>query len=230
VYSGNLLLDALPEPERTRLIAETTEVPISVRRTLIKADSPVHQVFFPLSGMISLVALMQDGGSVEVATVGNEGVAGVPEALDPDARTTAEATGQVPGKALALDVETFRRHMSSNGGLARLVHAYLPALFALVAQNSSCNRLHHSVPRLARWLLITRDRVGSEKFELTHEFMAQMLGARRSTVSEAAQELQESGLISYVRGQITILDPERLRAEACECYELISARFAHLYY
>jgi CRP-like cAMP-binding protein len=211
------------------LIGETTEVPISVRRILIEADAPIHKVFFPLSGMVSLVAVMQDGGTVEVATVGREGVVGVPEALDPDSTTSSEATGQVAGKALALDVKSFRRHIASNNGLANLVHAYLPALFGLVSQNASCSRLHQSVPRLAKWLLLTQDRVGAERFELTQEFLAQMLGARRSTVSEAAQELQEAGLIRYVRGQITILDRPGLREAACECYDVVSGRFVNLY-
>jgi CRP-like cAMP-binding protein len=128
-----------------------------------------------------------------------------------------------------MDVESFRRHIASNNGLAALVHAYLPALFSLVSQNVSCNRLHQSVPRLAKWLLLTQDRVGAERFDLTHEFLAQMLGARRSTVSEAAQELQEAVLIRYVRGQITILDRPGLREAACECYDVISGRFGHLY-
>lgn len=139
-----------------------------------------------------------------------------------------QAVGQVNADSLAMDAGFFRERLSGDGKLASLVHAYLPALFNLLGQNASCNRLHQSTERLARWLLLTSDRCGSDQFDLTHEFMGQMLGARRSTVSESAQQLQDAGLIRYVRGAITILDRPCLLETACECYTLINDRFKEL--
>jgi len=226
--TGNLMLDALPDEEREALLARMTRVDIPPKKLVMEIGEPVPTVYFPVNGMVSLVSRMEDGSSVETATYGREGIVGLPEALHPHATPSSQAIGQVDAESLALDAEAFREFLVKEGRLSSLVNAYLPALFNLIGQNASCNRLHQSTQRLARWLLLTSDRCGSDQFDLTHEFMGQMLGARRSTVSEGAEELQRAGLIRYVRGRITIVDRPRLVEAACECYALINDRFTEL--
>lgn len=226
--TGNLLLDALPKDERAAITDRTRRIDVPAKKPLIDIGTRVDKVYFPISGMICLVSSMQDGSTVETASYGSEAIVGLPEALNAHARPSALTIGQVPAEALELDAEEFRQQMKQGGILVSAVNAYLAALFNLTAQNASCNRLHRSTERLARWLLITSDRVGSDQFDLTHEFMGQMLGARRATVSESAEELQQAGFIQYVRGKITILDRERLVDFACECYGAIEDRFKEL--
>lgn len=229
MLTGNLLLDALPPGERRALLRHSRPVAIPPKQVLAEAGQRVDRVYFPVSGMVSLISLMEDGSSVEVATYGREGVVGLPEALDPRATPSSRAVGQVSGEALELDAEILRRHLVRGGRLPSLVFSYVAALFNLAAQNASCNRLHQSNQRLARWLLLTCDRTGSEQFDLTHDFMSQMLGARRATVSQGAEELQKAGLIHYARGRISVLDRQGLAKASCECYGLIAARFERLY-
>lgn len=227
--TGNLLLDALPPDELRALLADADPVPIAPRQVVAEIGEPVERVYFPTSGMVSLVSHMEDGSSVEVATYGREGIVGLPEALDPLATPSARAVGQIAAESLMMEAEAFRRHLGRGARLPQLVSSYVAALFNLVAQNASCNRLHLSTQRLARWLLLTSDRTGADRFHLTHEFMAQMLGSRRATVSQGAEELQRAGLINYARGRITIVDRQGLLKASCECYSLISERFARLY-
>lgn len=223
------MLDALPRAELDALTAHLRPVSIPPKKLVIELGEPVQILYFPVSGMVSHVSSMEDGSSVETATFGNEGVVGLPEGLNPNARPSARSIGQVHAESLALDADIFRKLMVQSDTLPSLVYGYLSLLFNLVGQHASCNRLHSATQRLARWLLMTGDQVGRDQFDLTHEFMGQMLGARRATVTESAQELQALGLIGYSRGRISILDRPRLTEAACECYGLVRECFEDLY-
>jgi CRP-like cAMP-binding protein len=223
----NRILAALPEAEYTRLEPELERVPLELRQLVYDVDTPISHVYFPEAGIVSVVGLMADGAAVETATVGNEGMIGLPIFLGTD-RTTMQAFCQVRGWALRMEASAFRAALGEGGELPRILGRYTQALFTLVAQSSACNRLHAMRQRCARWLLLTRDRVESDTFELTHQFLSQMLGVRRATVTEAAGALQADGLIEYAYGKVTVRDRARLEAAACECYLIIRREFARL--
>jgi CRP-like cAMP-binding protein len=170
---------------------------------------------------------MEDGRIAEVGTIGNEGMAGLPVFLGAETTPTL-AFQQVPGEALRMRVDAFREEVRNDGALTRVLHRYTQALLTQVAQAAACNRLHSIGQRCACWLLMTQDRVGTDEFELTHEFLGQMLGVRRATVTEVAGTLQEAGLITYSRGKITVLDCQGLEAASCECYQVIREEFNRL--
>jgi CRP-like cAMP-binding protein len=223
----NRLLDALPSTEYSRLESELTPVTLAVRDAVYDRDKPIEAVYFPLDAVISMVATVEGDPAVEVATIGCEGMAGLPAFLG---ATTSpnECFCQVSGTALRLSVDGLRRFLATDGALHDLLHRYTQASLVQFAQNVACNRLHTSEERCARWLLQTRDRVQSDTFELTQEFLGQMLGVRRSTVSLIAGQLQEAGIIQYSRGRITILDRAALHEAACECYDIVQTEFDRL--
>jgi CRP-like cAMP-binding protein len=226
---GNLLVDALPPAERDRLLDGAQHEVLPLRRVLFEPDQHVRKAYFPLGGVVSLVTPMLDGSAVEMATIGREGVVGVPALLEVSLPAGSRAVSQVQGEALSISAEAFRREVAAGGRLASLVHGFMQALFTLVGRNAACNRLHYMEQRCARWLLMTHDRVASDEFKLTQEFLAQMLGSRRASVTEAAAELQRSGAIRYQRGTITVINREALEASACECYAVIRRVFDSLY-
>jgi CRP-like cAMP-binding protein len=226
---GNLLVDALPAPERDRLLDGAQHEVLPLRRVLFEPDQHLRKAYFPLGGVVSLVTPMLDGSAVEMATIGREGVVGVPALLEGGLPAGSRAVSQVQGEALSISAEAFRREVAAGGRLASLVYGFMQALFTLVGRNAACNRLHYMEQRCARWLLMTHDRVASDEFKLTQEFLAQMLGSRRASVTEAAAELQRSGAISYQRGTITVINREALEASACECYAVIRRVFDSLY-
>jgi len=170
---------------------------------------------------------MSDGTAVETATVGNEGMVGLPVFHGVD-RTAAQAFCQIPGDAFRVSTAAFRGELQYRGALGTLLGRYAEALFTQVAQSSACNRVHPMRERCARWLLTTHDRVGEDEFPLTHRFLAQMLGVRRATVTEAAGSLQAAGLIEYRMGTLRIRDRRGLESAACECYAIIRRAFGHL--
>jgi hypothetical protein len=170
--------------------------------------------------VISLVTPVQAGAIVEVATIGNEGVVGVP-LVQPLTGFAVRAITQVAGHGLRLDASVFSELVEQSRVFQSLIDRYTQALFGQIAQAAACNRLHSSEERLSRWLLMSRDRVGSDQFMITQEFLAQMLGARRSTVSVSAGILQRAGLIRYARGNVTIVDGAGLESVSCECYGVI---------
>jgi CRP-like cAMP-binding protein len=179
----------------------------------------VDALYFPTDGVISLVTPLQDGAIVEVATIGNEGIVGVP--LMPAGGLAVRAISQVAGHSLRLEAGAFLTFVESSNSFRALVDKYTQALFGQISQAAACNRLHSSEERLSRWLLMSHDRVGSDQFMITQEFLGQMLGARRSTVSVSAGILQRAGLIRYARGHVTIVDRAGLEAVSCECYSVI---------
>jgi CRP-like cAMP-binding protein len=219
----NRLVAVLPPSERQHLLDATTNVALSVRTVLFEPGEPVDAVYFPTDGVVSLVTPVQTGAIVEVATIGNEGVVGVP-LVQPLSGFAVRAITQVAGHALRLEASMFAEMLAHSGPLQTLIDRYTQALFGQIAQAAACNRLHSSEERLSRWLLMSQDRVQSDQFEITQEFLAQMLAARRSTVSVSAGILQRAGLVRYSRGRVTIVDRQGLEAVSCECYGVIKTQ------
>ena len=217
----NRILTALPSSERQELFGLVRNVTLPVKTVLFEPGAPIEALYFPTDGVISLVTPLHDGAIVEVATIGNEGIVGIP--LVPMGGLAVRAITQVAGHGLRLDAAVFLECTERSHPFRALVERYTQALFGQIAQAAACNRLHSSEERLIRWLLMSQDRVGSDDFMITQEFLAQMLGARRSTVSVSAGILQRAGLIRYKRGHVTIVDRERLEAVSCECYAVIRA-------
>ena len=223
----NRLVATLPPSERDRIQPLLEEVALEFRQDLYEAGEPSECVWFPFSGVVSLVTEFADGEPVEIATIGPEGMVGIQQLLGAD-WVPSRAFVQVAGRGGRMKSGDFRQSIAENPEFSRLLHRYVLALFNTVAQTAACNRMHTIEERLARWLLMTNDRVHSHEFSLTQEFLAQMLGVRRPTVSLAAGMLAKAGLIHYVRGHITILDRAGLEAAACECYRVITNEFQRL--
>lgn len=226
--TGNRLLDALPAVDRDPLTDEMRRVFLEQRRVLWEPGQPVRSVYFPISGVISLLTVTRDGSSVELATVGNEGMVGVAAILGTRERALGRAVAQIPGEALVMDADRFEAHVAERAKLRETMLIYTHAVLQDVAQGVACNRLHPVEQRCARWLLTTRDRVGSDEINLTQEFLSQMLGVRRASVSDAAAILQRAGLIATSRGRIRIVDPEGLEGASCECYRVVRDEYEHL--
>ncbi|MGO8686709.1 MAG: Crp/Fnr family transcriptional regulator [Candidatus Dormibacteria bacterium] len=215
----NRILLALPAEDRDRVTRGMVRVTLAIKTVLFEPGEPIQAVHFPLDGVVSLVTPLDDGAVVEVATVGNEGIVGVP--LVPGGSLAVRAISQVAGSSLRMDAADFHRELDRDGPFRDLVHQYLQALFGQISQAAACNRLHTNEERLSRWLLMSHDRVGVDEFAITHEFLGQMLGSRRATVTLSAGLLQAAGLISYHRGHVAILDREGLEGVSCECYGVI---------
>jgi CRP-like cAMP-binding protein len=227
--TGNRLLDALPNGERERIRAEMHLNPLRPHDVLLEEGRALRNVHFPLVGVVSLMTPLVDGASIETATVGNEGMVGVHAFLGGGALGNARAIGQVPGEMLSMDVDVFRALVDDDGKLRTLMFAYMQALFAQISQAVACNSAHEIQQRTAKWLLESHDRAGgSDVFQLTQEFLAEMLGVTRPSVSVAARTLQEAGLITYRRGEITVLDRQGLEESACECYAAVQREYARL--
>jgi CRP-like cAMP-binding protein len=213
---SNRILEALPAEDRDRLIRSMVLVALPIKTVLFEPGEPIRAVHFPIDGVISLVTPLDDGAIVEVATVGNEGMVGVP--LFSGGSLAVRAISQVSGSSLRMDAAAFLAEVDRPGAFSDLVHQYLSALFGQISQAAACNRLHTNEERLSRWLLMSHDRVGVDDFAITHEFLGQMLSSRRATVTLSAGILQAAGLIRYRRGHVSILDREGLESVACECY------------
>jgi CRP-like cAMP-binding protein len=226
--TGNRILDALPDHEFRLLEPSLERTELSLRDYVYRRDEPIEVVHFPIDCVISLVAEMDDGRSVEVATVGREGMAGLPVFLQAAYTSAHNSFCQLPGFSLRMRADAFAAVANNGGSLQTLLQRYTQALFSQVAQSSACNRMHPIEQRCARWLLLTHDRVGDDEFPLTQEFLAQMLGVQRSTVNGVASTLQKDGVIRYSRGVITIVDRGALERASCECYRIIAEEFARL--
>jgi CRP-like cAMP-binding protein len=218
--TGNRLLAALPADDYARLLPHLETISLPFKQILHAPDAPIAHVYFLTEGVVSLVHFSAEGTAVEVATIGNEGMVGLPVFLGAES-TPSQALAQVPGAALRMPAAVFRRAVPPGSPLHALLQRYTHALMVQMAQGVACNRLHPIAARAARWLLQTRDRVRTDAFPLTQEFLAQMLAVRRSSVSEVAATLAEDGCIGYSRGTITVLDRDRLEANSCTCYRVI---------
>ena len=223
----NHLLRALPAPEAERLLPHLEFVPMPLGSVLYESGSQLRYVYFPTTSIISLLYVMEDGASAEIAVVGNEGMVGV--ALFMGGETTpSRAVVQSAGHAYRLKGQILKEEFRRAAGLQHLLLRYTQALLTQMAQTAVCNR-HHSVDQqLCRWLLLSLDRLPTNKLTMTQELIANMLGVRREGVTEAAGKLQAAGLINYSRGHITVLDRPRLEVQACECYQVVKKEFDRL--
>lgn len=223
----NRILTMLSDDDFGRMRPHLEPIKLAYRRVLFSANRPIEQVCFLETGVASLVKTMRNGDASEVGTIGNEGVVGLPLVFG-DTQGPTSVYMQVPGDGFRMAAEAFsgalRRSITLNGFLLRYAHAF----FNQVAQSAACNHHHSLDQRCCRWLLMTYDRMHSKEFLLTHEFLAMMLGVRRSGVTVAAGALQRAGIIRYVRGHITILDVSELKRRACECYEISKKEFDRL--
>ena len=223
---GNQLLDALIGSKRL-LVMRMETISLDLRDVLYEPNRPIRNVYFPVSGIVSLVLEVGNGKTVEVATIGNEGFIGVPVFLGAD-RTQGTAFSQISGRALRISVAAFRDLLAMMPGFTKILNRYVQALLVQIAQGNACNGSHPVEQRCARWLLVTQDRVGQSPFVLTQDFLAQMLGVGRTSVNHVATTLQNAGLIRYSRGLITILDRKGLEARSCQCYDAIRAEFRRM--
>jgi CRP-like cAMP-binding protein len=223
----NRLLSALSRDLQIRLLPRMEKVSLPIRQVLYETDTPIAHVYFPVSGVMSLVISLKGGESVEVATIGNEGMVGIAVFLGAE-RSPAKAFCQVAGQALKMRSDNFRRALEEHAELADVVRRYTQGMVNQISQTTACNHVHSVQARMCRWLLMTHDRVGADEFHLTQEFLAQMLGVRRPSVTVAAGLLQKAGLIRYQRGRIRIVDRASLENTACECYETVRQDFDRL--
>jgi len=213
----NHLLNYLPKLDRNRFLEDCTPIELVFGETLNIAEEAINYVYFPLTGFISLLVEVGEKQSLEMGLIGNEGMLGATLVLD-NPKAPMKSIVQGSGSALRMDATRFNHRVKSNLVVRKLVHNYLYVLMQQLAQTGACNNFHEVKQRLARWLLMTQDRTHSDHLQLTHQFLAKMLGVRRSAVTIAAGYLQQQGIISYNRGQITILSRLGLEKLSCECY------------
>jgi CRP-like cAMP-binding protein len=223
----NAILGALPPDERARLAPLLELVEVELGRNYQMRGEPTRYVYFPTTGLFSLLSVPGDGRTVEVGALGNEGFVGMPVVFEDDA-PAFDTIGQVAGKAWRMRAEDLRTELRRAGPLRRLLLRFGQAQMTQAGQTAACNRLHEIDLRTARWLLHSADWVGRERFGLTQEFLAYMLGVRRPGVSTAAALLQRAGFITYRRGVIEILDRAGLENAACGCYALIRDEYRRL--
>jgi CRP-like cAMP-binding protein len=218
--TANHLLAAVPRQAHRRLLAGLEQVSLSYGEVLYEPAEPIRHVYFPIDSLVSLLTTVDRQRNLEVGMVGNEGMVGMPMALG-IGNSAVRALVQGSGSALRMTAARFRAEFKKNLPLQRALFRYTHLLMAQISQTAACNRFHEAEARLARWLLMTSDRVHADEFRLTHEFLAHMLGVRRVGVTQAARALQRKKLIDYSRGQIRILDRKGLEAAACTCYRII---------
>ncbi|OHD72812.1 MAG: Crp/Fnr family transcriptional regulator [Spirochaetes bacterium RBG_13_68_11] len=224
---ANHLLSALPKPEFQRLLPHLEPVPLPLGKALYESGDRLSHVYFPTNAIVSLLYVMENGASAEIAVVGNDGIVGI--ALFMGGETMPNrAVVQSAGAAYRLKGQLLKYEFNRAGALQHLLLRYTLAMLAQMAQTAVCNR-HHSIDQqLCRWLLLSLDRLPSNELSMTQELIANMLGVRREGVTEAAGKLQSAGLINYSRGLITVLDRPGLEARVCECYDVVKKEFLRL--
>jgi CRP-like cAMP-binding protein len=223
----NRLLSLLSDVDYERLRPHLSHVVFDYKKSLYEASRPIDHVYFPIDGVASLVITTAEGAGAEVGTIGNEGLVGLPVCLG-DREAPSSVYVQVPGTALEMDARLFRDELARNPALNLIMLRYAHAFFNQVAQSAAGAHLHRVEQRCCRWLLMTRDRMPSGDFLLTHEFLGMMLGVRRTTVTDVMGSLQKAGLIRYRRGHVTILNQEALHRRTCECYDVSKLEFDRL--
>lgn len=227
--SKNRLLAALPADEYNRLAADLTSVAVERKQVLYKQGALVTDVYFPSGGLFSITTAMADGGMVECATVGFDGMLGVECLIREGATAVGETFLQIPNSgADRMSVEALRTAMASSRGLRDLLGRYLQFAIGQMMQTGSCNALHSVQERACRWILLAHDRVRDDEFLLSQEFLGMMLGTRRQTVAVTAAQLQAAGYIRYRHGRMTILDRKGLQESACECYQVLRRQYDEL--
>lgn len=225
-HSDNRLLASLPPREFARLMPSLEPLELSVRQSIYEPDASIQHVYFPERGLISVVAMMDNGHSIEVGTIGTEGMAGLP-ALS-DGTSSYRYFAQIEGRALRMSTFRLREETQLDTPLRRLLLRYQTAFVSQLMQSVACNGLHNVQERCARWLLRCLDRSDTAEVFITHEFLAQMLGVRRASISDVLRPLQDDGLIRSRRGVVKVLDRKGLEGQACECYQVISLEYDRL--
>lgn len=217
---GNGLLSALPWAEYERLSSHLELVRLAPGKILYNAGDAVRHAYFPKGGMICLLSTTEDGRTIEVGIIGNEGMAGIPIVLRSGA-APYQVMVQLAGNALRISGNALREEFNRGGKLQDLLLRYTHVLLVQMAQSAACNSFHTVKERLCRWLLVSRDRVQTDTIHLTQEFLSHMLGVQRTSVTQIANALQKEGLIRHSRGRITILNRRGLEATSCECYQRV---------
>ena len=220
----NIILSQLPESEFAALEKHLVPVQLPLGMELSQPNSPIEHMYFPSTGLISTDAIDVTGEQVEVGVIGRDGFSGFPALLG-HPQMSHSVIMQGRGEGMRIRSSVVRAEFLKGGVLRQLVHSFLYLQFVQITQSVLCNRIHEVEPRLARWLLTSADRTESETLMLTQEFLSQMLGVQRSTVTVAAGELQRKGMIEYTRGRIHILDRPQLTRAACECYRVVAASY-----
>jgi CRP-like cAMP-binding protein len=227
IPAQNRLLAVLPKAESNRLYSHLELVPMPLGWVVYESGSRQDHVYFPTTSIVSLLYILADGASAEIAIVGNEGVVGVSLFMGGET-TPSRAVVQSAGHAYRLKRSLIKDEFSRGGSMQHLMLRYTQALITQMAQTAACNRHHSLEQQLCRWLLLSLDRLPSTELIMTQELIANTLGVRRVGVSEAAGHLQDAGLIQYVRGRITVLDRSGLEQRACECYAVVKKEFERL--
>ena len=225
-WPRNRLLLALPQRNLKRLMPNLEQIRCQRAQVLMNADSALDHVFFPDSGVVSVVAVYADGSIIEMATVGKEGFADV-QAIFGAKRSSVQLLVQIPGTAVRMSRSAFTRAMQSIPSFRSVMDAYVQAFLEQVMVSVACNGAHSLKQRLARWLLMMRDRSDGDVLPITQALLAEMLGVQRPTITNAVRELERAGLIEHGRRQVTIVDRKRLIRASCGCYQLVRARLAY---
>jgi CRP-like cAMP-binding protein len=217
---------ALPSRDLKQLLPHLEQIPCRRAQVLIDADSPLDHVYFPDSGVVSVVAVYSDGSIIEMATIGREGCTAV-QAIFGSKTSSARFLVQIPGSAANMSRMAFARTMRTMPSFRRLAYAYVQAFLEQVMVSAACNGGHDLKQRLARWLLMMRDRSDDATLQISQDLLAEMLGVHRPSITNAAAELERAGLIERGRQQVTIVNRQGLMAASCECYQLVRTRIAH---
>jgi CRP-like cAMP-binding protein len=225
--SENLILAAVTPDEFGKLNGLMEPYPLRMRENLQEPGEEPEWVYFPTRGIVSVLTVLENGMMIEFATVGREGTTGVPLVVGLD-HSNITLVSQMPGSSMRMRAKDFMAQLQSSPSFANAIRCYSGVMFALLAQSAACNRAHHVDERCARWLLMTHDQAGGNEFPVTQEFLAQMLGVSRPGVAASAAALQKAGLVSYHRGEMTIIDRPALERAACECYQVIVQQFDRL--
>ena len=225
---GNWLLDALPKEDYQRLLKDLLPVSFDLGEVVYESGAQMDHVYFPTTCHVSLLYTMINGVTAEMGLVGNEGVVGIALFMGGDT-TPNRAVVQGTGRAMKLKAKALHEEFSRGSDFQHLLLRYTQAMITQISQTAVCNRLHSVEQRLCRWLLMTHDRTHSDELQMTQEFISHMLGVRREGVTHAAQNLQEKGLISYVRGHITIVERAKLEENVCECYEVVRTEHRRIF-
>ena len=221
---ANRLLATLPKKEYERLLPSLEAFPLLFETVIYEPGEVILDVYFPTSGIVSLLAGVDDRATLEVGLVGREGMVGLPIFMEVKTSNN-RAVVQGEGSAFRMKAKDLRKECNDGGSLPRLLRRYSHSMLTQISQTAVCNRFHPIDARLARWLLMTGDRMAADEFQLTQDFLSNMLGVRREGVNKAAGILQQQNLISYSRGDLTILDRKGVEAVACQCYRIIKDEY-----